>query len=158
MCVIDSTCVVYSELCCVSRVSLHRKIPNYDLAWCSELELSQHIVAIASAGGPIGVSVWMVRVCTACMPCVHVCGVCVCMCVCVERVVWHCDLPALSSPAITLDVRLSPPDSSGRLKVQPSVQIRTASGIQLGTAQVRWHAHTGEVGTPTRVRWAHPHG
>ena len=74
VCVIDSTCVVCSELCCVSRVSLHRKIPNYDLAWCSELELSQHIVAIASAGGPIGVSVWMVRVCTACM---HV--VCACM-------------------------------------------------------------------------------
>lgn len=84
-----------------------RKIPNYDLAWCSELELSQHIVAIASAGGPI---------------------------------------------AITLDVRLSPPDSSGRLKVQPSVQIRTASGIQLGTAQWTSASYIVGMGWDTQER------
>ena len=74
VCVIDTTCVVCSELCCVSRVSLHRKIPNYDLTWCSELELNQHIVAIASAGGPIGVSVWVgVGVRMHACPRVHVC-------------------------------------------------------------------------------------
>ena len=74
VCVIDTTCVVCSELCCVSRVSLHRKIPNYDLTWCSELELNQHIVAIASAGGPIGVPVWVgVGVHMHACPRVHVC-------------------------------------------------------------------------------------
>lgn len=73
-CVIDTTCVVCSELCCVSRVSLHRKIPNYDLTWCSELELNQHIVAIASAGGAIGVPVWVgVGVHMHACLCVHVC-------------------------------------------------------------------------------------
>ena len=73
--------------------------------------------------------------------CVRVC-VRACVCACVRACVCVIELlPHLLSPAITLDVRLSPPDSSGRLKVQPSVQIRTASGIQLGTAQVMWHAH-----------------
>ena len=118
-------------MCCVP---LCRKITNYDLVWCNELELDQHIVAMASAGGPIGACVC---VCVCVCVCARVC-VCACVraCVCVIEL-----LPHLLSPAITLDVRLSPPDSSGRLKVQPSVQIRTASGIQLGTAQVMWHVH-----------------
>ena len=67
-------------LCCISYASFHRKISNYDLTWSRELELDQHIVAMASAGGPIGVCVCM-RACVC--VCVHAC---VRACVCVERV------------------------------------------------------------------------
>ena len=65
----DATCVVCS-VCCVAEVmlSLHRKISNYDLTWSRELELDQHIVAMASAGGPIGV-----RVCVCVRACVRAC-------------------------------------------------------------------------------------
>ena len=37
---------------------------------------------------------------------------------------------------MTLDVRQAPPDPSGRLKEQPSVEIRTAAGRMLGVAKV----------------------
>jgi hypothetical protein len=37
--------------------------------------------------------------------------------------------------AMTLDVRQAPPDTSGRLKEQPSIDIRTAAGRKLGVAQ-----------------------
>ena len=64
---------VRCHVCCVP---LCRKITNYDLVWCNELELDQHIVAMASAGGPIGACV------CACV-CAHMC-VCVCMHACVR--------------------------------------------------------------------------